>query len=83
MAQILQRYDGNLQGGLDKLVAVALERGGRDNITAAAIRADTGVAGKEDETMEISAGGNANVEETVRLDTPLRISTTGSRSQSL
>ncbi len=37
MAQTLAAHAGNLQAGLDHLVEIALQRGGRDNVTAAAI----------------------------------------------
>jgi serine/threonine protein phosphatase PrpC/DNA-directed RNA polymerase subunit RPC12/RpoP len=40
MAHTLASFAGNLQAGIDHLVDIALQRGGRDNVTAAAISRD-------------------------------------------
>jgi len=40
MAHTLASFAGNLQAGIDHLVGIALQRGGRDNVTAAAITRD-------------------------------------------
>ena len=37
MAQILAEHSGNLQAGIERLVQIALDRGGRDNITVGAL----------------------------------------------
>ncbi|GAC1462326.1 MAG: hypothetical protein PVSMB7_02280 [Chloroflexota bacterium] len=41
MATILFDHRNDLQGGVDELVRVALERGGRDNITASAVKIES------------------------------------------
>jgi protein phosphatase len=53
MAQTLASFAGNLQGGVDRLVEVALQRGGRDNITAAAISRDAVHGDNSEHTTEL------------------------------
>ncbi|MBV9281535.1 MAG: serine/threonine-protein phosphatase, partial [Chloroflexi bacterium] len=67
MAQVLQTHATDLQRGIDRLVDVALERGGRDNVTAAAITAHLQSDGSADATAEIPSLQRVSTVETVRL----------------
>jgi len=62
MARALQA-GGDLQGAIDQLVDEALRRGGRDNITAAALVA----AGASEEGAELERPSSARVDETLRF----------------
>lgn len=66
---VLSAHRGDLQAGVDELVEIALQRGGRDNITAAVIE----VSGDDlDDEPEIPAQVKAAaVDRTIRLNQPL------------
>jgi serine/threonine protein phosphatase PrpC len=67
MAQTLASYAGNLQGGIDHLVEVALQRGGRDNVTAAAISRDAVPSEATEHTTELPVLKKQAEVETMRL----------------
>jgi protein phosphatase len=71
MQRILWAHEGDLQAGVDELVDMALQRGGRDNITVAAIQAVAVEDGQEPETEQVAARDSTPVDQTIRLPTML------------
>jgi serine/threonine protein phosphatase PrpC len=70
LQQVLAGSGGDLQGGLDRLVDLALQRGGRDNITAAAIRVDSESSEAEHDGDDAVVSATPT-DETVRFSNPL------------
>lgn len=71
MQRILWAHQGDLQAGLDELVDTALQRGGRDNITVAAIQAVAVEDVPEPEVVDMPARSTSAVDQTIRLPTML------------
>lgn len=67
MASVLAQQQDDLQAGIDRLVDIALQRGGRDNITAAAIRV-VPPSGDKTPTQEIRSRQSPPAAETVRFE---------------
>jgi protein phosphatase len=70
MAAVLGRHGADLQAGVDELVEMALQRGGHDNITAAATLASSEGESGPDESAEVPVEDDPAAQTTVQFKVP-------------